>query len=47
MTKCDDCKVRDAKGQAKINGEIKNLCIECGWIRYDELNGNIDIVGLL
>lgn len=33
--------------QAKTGNKVENLCVKCAWVRYDEVDGNVEVVDSL
>lgn len=45
---CQRCDYNKAVGQIQEHGgKILNVCIGCAWIMYDEVDGDVEIVGAL
>jgi len=36
--------MNEAVGQAEINNEVLNICVDCAWEEYDQVDGNVEIV---
>jgi len=45
---CEKCDYNKVSGQIEDHdGKIWNICVDCAWIMFDEVDGDVEIVDKL